>query len=168
MLNEKQVSTLGGFEAQPFQYNVILTTPWPWDNSRTEVTVSSVEWLSLASAWFVQQQSVSRFIFTLHSSSGWLVHLGKGAPSASAITALSSSSRWAVITSSFVHLFFFLVCLGSPFTPFLLSLTIYFLILYLFCFFILPCWTLSFSSLFLVPFPICFIAILHTHYVCGV
>lgn len=50
---------------------------------------------------------------------------GKGAPSASAITALLSGSRWAVITSSFVYL----ICS---------SLDVSSLPLHLFCSFLLP------------------------------
>lgn len=52
---------------------ILLRTCWEFAWQGT-----SEEWISLATVWFVQRLSARRFHFTLHSSSGRLVHLGEG------------------------------------------------------------------------------------------
>lgn len=48
----------------------------------------------------ISEENLFHFAFLIKLTCSF----GRGAPSASAITALSSGSRWAVITSSFVYL----------------------------------------------------------------
>lgn len=66
---------------------------------------TSEKWISPASVICtaaVSEEHLFHFAFLIKLTCSF----GRGAPSASAIIALSSGSRWAIITSSFVHLIY--------------------------------------------------------------